>query len=148
MIFNEKHNLIKKLAKDFADAELTPAVLDEAEERGYFDRALLDKMGKIGLFGIKTPKELGGQGSDCLSYVIATEEMCRASAAFGLYISTQNSLASMPIMISGSKEQKEKYMPRISSGEYIGAFGLTEPGAGSDAGAMVTRGFCTGIIIS
>ncbi|MCL2702196.1 MAG: acyl-CoA dehydrogenase family protein [Defluviitaleaceae bacterium] len=144
MIFQEKHELIRKLAKGFADRELTSEVLDEAEERGYFDRALLDKMGKIGFFGIKTPKELGGQGSDCLAYVIATEEMCRASAAFGLYISTQNSLVSMPIMISGSREQKEKYMPPISSGEYIGAFGLTEPGAGSDAGGMTTRAVLDG----
>ena len=144
MIFAEKYELIRKLARDFANRELTSEILDKAEETGDFDKELVVKMAKTGLCGIKIPREFGGQGSDCLAYAVALEEVSRVSAAFGLYMSNPNSLASGPIMISGNKEQKAKYLPGFASGEKIGAFALTEPGAGSDAGAMSTRAVLEG----
>ena len=139
-----KYELIRKLAVDFASKELTSEVLDLAEEKGEFERSLVQKMAKTGLCGIKIPEEFGGQGSDVMAYVIAMEEISKVSAAFGLYMSNPNSLASAPILISGSKEQKEKYLPGLAQGEVIGAFALTEPGAGSDVGAISTRAVLDG----
>ena len=138
MIFSERHDLVRKLARDFAAAELTNAILDEIEESGQYPRELLDKMGKAGFFGIRTPKEYGGQGSDYISYVIVLEELGRVSAITDIWVSAPNSLGGGPLLLAGTKEQLEKYLPPIASGEKIMAFALTEPGAGSDAGGTVT----------
>jgi len=138
MIFSERHNLVRKLARDFAETELTPAVLDEIEETKEYPTELLAKMGKAGFFGIKTPKEYGGQGSDYVSYVIVLEELGRASAVTDIWVSAPNSLGGGPLMLSGTEEQLQKYLKPVATGEKIMAFALTEPGAGTDAGGTTT----------
>ena len=138
MIFTEKHNLVRKLARDFAETELTNDVLDEIEDTGQYPQELLDKMGKAGFFGIKTPKEYGGQGSDYISYAIVLEELGRVSAVTDIWVSAPNSLGGGPLMLAGTEQQLQKYLTPIATGEKIMAFALTEPGAGSDAGGTVT----------
>lgn len=138
MIFSEKHELIRKLARDFAEKELTNEVLDEIEETHEYPQELLDKMGKAGFFGIKTPVEYGGQGGDYLSYVIVMEELARVSAVTTIWVSAPNSLGGGPVQLAGTPEQLEKYLRPVATGEKILAFGLTEPGAGSDAGGTTT----------
>lgn len=138
MLFDEKYELIRKLARKFAETELTSDILDQVEESGVFPQEILDKMAKAGFFGIKVPKELGGQGGDHLAYVITMEEIARVSAVASLYVSSPNSLGGGPLLLSGTDEQKEKYLRPLVTGEKILAFALTEPGAGSDAGGMTT----------
>jgi len=138
MFFSEQHKLVRKMARQFAENELTAEILDKAEETGMFPQELLDKMARCGMFGIKVPKEMGGQGGDTLAYVIVMEEICRVSAVLGTYISSPNSLSSAPIILSGTKEQIEKYIVPSVKGEMRICFALTEPGAGSDAGSMIT----------
>lgn len=138
MIFEEKYELIRKLARNFAETELTSDILDEVEETAMFPQAILDKMAKAGFFGIKVPKELGGQGSDHLAYVIIMEEISRVSAVASLYVSSPNSLAGGPLILSGTDEQKKKYLTPCATGEKMLCFALTEPGAGSDASGVAT----------
>lgn len=138
MIFNEQHELIRKLARDFAKKELTSEVLDKIEETDVFPEEILNKMGKAGFFGIKIPKEMGGAGSDHRGYVVVMEEIARASAVASLYVSSPNSLGGGPLLLSGTAEQLEKYLRPVVTGEKILAFALTEPGAGSDASGMTT----------
>jgi alkylation response protein AidB-like acyl-CoA dehydrogenase len=138
MFFTEQHELIRKLAKDFAEKELTNDVLDKVEESGVFPQEIMDKMGKAGFFGIKIPREVGGQGADARSYAIVMEEIARVSAVASLYVSSPNSLSGGPLLLAGTDEQKEKYLRPVVTGEKILAFGLTEPGAGSDAGGMTS----------
>jgi len=138
MIFNEQHELIRKLASDFAKKELTSEVLDKIEETDVFPEEILSKMGKAGFFGIKIPKELGGAGSDHRGYVVVMEEIARASAVASLYVSSPNSLSGGPLLLSGTEQQLEKYLRPVVTGKKILAFGLTEPGAGSDASGMTT----------
>lgn len=144
MIFSEKHELVRKLARDFAEKELTNDVLDKIEETGEYPKELLDKMGKAGFFGIKSPIEYGGQGSDYLSYVIVMEELARVSAVTTIWVSAPNSLAGGPLLLAGTPEQLEKYLRPVATGEKILAFGLTEPGAGSDAGGTTTTAVLDG----
>jgi len=138
MYFTEQHELIRKLARDFAEKELTPEILDQVEESGVFPQDIFDKMRKAGFFGIAVPKELGGAGSDYRGYVIVMEEIARVSAVASLYVSSPNSLSGGPLLLSGTKEQLEKYLKPAVKGEKIIAFALTEPGAGSDAGGIAT----------
>lgn len=138
MIFSEKHELVRKLARDFAEKELTKDVLDQIEEKDEYPKELLDKMAKAGFFGIKTPVKYGGQGSDFLSYVITIEELARASAVTTIWASAPNSLGGGPLLLAGTEEQLQKYLVPIARGEKYMAFGLTEPNAGSDAGGTTT----------
>ncbi|NMA25787.1 MAG: acyl-CoA dehydrogenase [Clostridiales bacterium] len=138
MIFSEKHELVRKLAHDFAEKELTKDILDQIEETGEYPKELLDKMAKAGFFGIKTPVKYGGQGSDYLSYVIILEELGRVSAVTDIWVSAPNSLGGGPLLLAGTEEQLRKYLVPVAKGEKIMAFGLTEPNAGSDAGATAT----------
>jgi len=138
MIFSEKHQLIRKLVQDFCARELTSEILDQVEETGVFPQEILDKMAKAGFFGIKIPREYGGQGADSLAYAIMIEEIARVSPVASLYANSPNSLSGGPILLSGTPEQLEKYLRPCVTGEKILAFGLTEPGAGSDAGGMTT----------
>jgi len=138
MFFTEQHELIRKLARDFAEKEFTREVLDEIEETAEFPKELFKKMADAGFFGIKMPKELGGGGADHRAYVIVMEEISRASGIASIYVSSPNSLMGSPFLLVGTKEQKEKYLRPMISGEKIFCFGLTEPGAGSDAGGMTT----------
>jgi len=138
MIFTEKHDLIRKLARDFAETELTGTILDEIEETEQYPKEILDKMGKAGFFGIKTPREYGGQGSDNISYVIVLEEIARVSAVSAIWAGTPNALGSGPLLLAGTEEQLKKYLTPLALGEKTISFALTEPGAGSDAGGTVT----------
>lgn len=138
MYFSEQHKMIRKLARDFAQKELTTEILDQVEETGVFPEEILQKMAKFGFFGIKIPKNLGGAGADHMSYVIVMEEFARVSGVASVYVSSPNSLAGGPLLLSGTDEQKEKYIKPIVAGEKKLAFALTEPGAGSDAGGMAT----------
>lgn len=138
MYFTEQHELIRKLAREFAEKELTSEILDKVEETGEFPQEILDKMARAGFFGIKVPKELGGQGADSRAYVIVMEEIARVSGVASIYVSSPNSLSGGPLQLSGNDDQKEKYLRPVVTGSKKLAFALTEPGAGSDAGGMTT----------
>jgi alkylation response protein AidB-like acyl-CoA dehydrogenase len=136
--FTEQHELMRKLARDFAEKELTKEVLDKVEETEVFPEEILTRMASCGFFGIKIPKELGGQGADARSYVLVMEEIARVSGVASLYVSSPNSLSGGPLLLAGNDGQKEKYLRPVVTGTKKLAFALTEPGAGSDAGSMVT----------
>ena len=136
--FTEQHELVRKLAREFAETELTKEILDKVEEEEVFPEEILDKMAKAGFFGIKVPKQYGGQGGDARSYVIVMEESARVSGVASIYVSSPNSLSGGPFLLSGNAEQKEKYLRPVVTGEKKVCFALTEPGAGSDAGGMQT----------
>ncbi len=138
LFLTEEHLMIHKLAREFAEKELTTEILDEVEETAVFPKEVLDKMAKAGFFGIKIPREYGGAGSDCRGYVSVMEEIARVSAVASLYVSSPNSLAGGPFLLSGTEEQKSKYLRDIVTGKKTVCFALTEPGAGSDAGGMTT----------
>lgn len=137
MVFTQQHELVRKLAREFAEKEIAP-VIDQTEESLVFPEEVLSKMAQAGFFGIKVPKELGGSGADTVSYVIVMEEITRVSAVASVYVSSPNSLAGAPFLLGGSLEQQKKYIPDAMSGKTKICFALTEPGAGSDAGAMTT----------
>ena len=134
--FTEQHELIRRLAHDFAQKELTKEVLDKVEETETFPEEILNKMAKAGFFGIKIPKELGGQGADARSYVLVMEEIAKVSGVASIYVSSPNSLSGGPLLLAGNDEQKEKYLRPVVTGQKKLAFALTEPGAGSDAGCV------------
>ena len=136
--FTEQHELVRKLAREFAETELTKEIIDKVEEEEVFPEEILDKMAKAGFFGIKVPKQYGGQGGDARSYVIVMEEIARVSGVASIYVSSPNSLSGGPFLLSGNAEQKEKYLRPVVTGEKKVCFALTEPGAGSDAGGMQT----------
>ena len=138
MIFDAKHEMIRKLVRQFAEMELTTEVLDRVEETGEFPEEIVEKMAKCGFLGLKIPREYGGAGADTLAYVIMIEEIARVSAVASLYANTPNSLGGGPLMQAGTKEQLEKYLVPAVQNKIKIVFALTEPGAGSDAGSMVT----------
>ena len=138
MILDAKHEMIRKLVRQFAETELTTEVLDRVEETGEFPEEIVEKMAKCGFLGLKIPREYGGAGADTLAYVIMIEEIARVSAVASLYANTPNSLGGGPLMQAGTKEQLEKYLVPAVQNKIKIVFALTEPGAGSDAGSMVT----------
>lgn len=133
----EEHEMIRKMVRDFAVNEVAPTAAERDEEER-FDREIFDKMAELGLAGIPWPEEYGGIGSDYLAYAIAVEELSRVCASTGVMLSAHTSLASWPIYKFGTEEQKQKYLRQLAQGEKIGAYCLTEPGSGSDAGGMRT----------
>ena len=138
MILSKKHQMLRKLYREFAETEFTTELLDELEESGEFNREILEKMARYGFLGIKIPKEYGGQGGDSLAYCLMEEEFARVSPVLSIYANTSNSLGAGPILFCGTEEQKQKYLPKIASAEEILVFALTEPGAGSDAGGTLS----------
>lgn len=134
---SEEHEMIRKMVRDFARNEVGPTA-EERDEEERFDREIFRKMSKLGLTGIPWPEEYGGIGSDYLAYCIAVEELSRVCASTGVTLSAHTSLAGWPIFKFGSEEQKHKYLKPMAQGEKIGAYGLTESSAGSDAGGMKT----------
>ena len=136
--FNEDHESIREMARDFANKTLAPlaAGIDQTEE---FPMEVVQQMADLGFLGLKIPEEYGGLGLDMRSYVCVMEEIAKKCATATLFISSANSLSTAPIVISGTPEQKEKYLPGIVAGEEMIAFGLTEPNAGSDAASMTTK---------
>ncbi|MBJ8006762.1 acyl-CoA dehydrogenase AcdA [Bacillus cereus] len=134
---SEEHEMIRKMVRDFARNEVAPTAAERDEEER-FDRALFDQMADLGLTGIPWPEEYGGIGSDYLAYVIAVEELSRVCASTGVTLSAHTSLAGWPIFKFGTEEQKQKFLRPMAEGKKIGAYGLTEPSSGSDAGGMRT----------
>ncbi|MCP1126169.1 acyl-CoA dehydrogenase [Bacillus sp. AFS018417] len=134
---SEEHEMIRKMVRDFSRNEVAPTAAERDEEER-FDRALFDQMAELGLTGIPWPEEYGGIGSDYLAYVIAVEELSRVCASTAVTLSAHTSLAGWPIFKFGTEEQKQKYLRPMAEGKKIGAYGLTEPGSGSDAGGMKT----------
>ncbi|OPD50447.1 acyl-CoA dehydrogenase AcdA [Bacillus thuringiensis] len=134
---SEEHEMIRKMVRDFAKNEVAPTAAERDEEER-FDRELFDQMAGLGLTGIPWPEEYGGIGSDYLAYVIAIEELSRVCASTGVTLSAHTSLAGWPIFKFGTEEQKQKFLRPMAEGKKIGAYGLTEPASGSDAGGMKT----------
>jgi butyryl-CoA dehydrogenase len=134
---SEEHEMIRKMVRDFALKEVAPTAAERDEEER-FDINIFKKMAELGLTGIPWAEEYGGIGSDFLAYCIAVEELSRVCASTGVTLSAHTSLAGWPIYTFGSEEQKHKYLQPMAQGEKIGAYGLTEPGSGSDAGGMRT----------
>jgi len=134
----EEQSLIKDMVREFAENEIAPSAR-ERDENERFDRALMfDRLSELGLTGIVFPEEYGGAGADYISYAIAVEELSRVCASTGVTLSAHLSLGSNPIYLFGSEEQKKKFLVPLAKGEKMGAFGLTEPAAGSDAGGTRT----------
>lgn len=138
MFLTEQHEMLRKLVRGFAEKEFTNEILDAVDNGLEYPLEIRQKMAKCGFFGVKVPKEEGGQGADVRSYVIMAEEMARISAVSCIWALTPNSLAGGPLLLSGTKEQKDRYLRPIMTGEKTLCFALTEPGAGSDAGSMTT----------
>ena len=131
---NEEQQQLRKSVREFAERELLPNVMkwDEANE---FPLAAVKELGKLGLMGVIFPAEYGGAGLGYVEYVVAIEELSRVDGSIGITVAAHNSLCSNHIFVAGSEAQRKKYIPKLASGEFIGAWGLTEPGAGSDAGS-------------
>lgn len=135
--FTEEQLMMQKLVRDFAKNDISPYVGEM--EKGQFPTHLLKKMGEIGLMGITAPASLGGADMDFTSYIIAINEISKVSATLGVILSVHTSVGTNPIIYYGNREQRNKYVPKLAKGEWIGAFCLTEPGAGSDAASIKTR---------
>lgn len=134
----EEQNLIRDMVRSFAETEVAPSARERDEEER-FDRALMyDRLGELGLTGIVFPEEYGGAGADYISYAIAVEELSRVCGSTGVTLSAHLSLCANPIYMFGTEAQKQKYLVPLAKGEKLGAFGLTEPSAGSDAGGTKT----------
>ncbi len=130
-----EQKMIQSAARDFAQKEIAP-VAAQFDESGEFPYENVKKMGALGLMGIEVPEEYGGAGLDTLSYVLAMEEICKVDASHGVVMSVNNSLYCHGIMTFGTEEQKQKFLKPVASGQAIGAYSLTEPMSGSDAGTM------------
>lgn len=133
-----EHKMLRDAARDFAQKEIAP-IAAEFDESGEFPSKTIKKMGEMGFMGIEVPEEYGGSEMDSLAYVLALEEICKVDAAHGVIMSVNNSLYCHGIMKFGSNEQREKFVVPVASGQVIGAYSLTEPMSGSDAGTMKTR---------
>jgi alkylation response protein AidB-like acyl-CoA dehydrogenase len=136
--FTQEHEMIRQTARDFAQNEITP-IAAEFDESGDFPSKTIKKMGEMGFMGIEVPEEYGGAGMDTLAYVLALEEICKVDAAHGTIMSVNNSLFCYGLLKFGTEEQKQKYVRGVASGKAIGAYSLTEPMSGSDAGTMRSR---------
>ncbi|MER1957534.1 MAG: acyl-CoA dehydrogenase [Solibacillus sp.] len=134
---SEEHQQLREMIRDFAINEVAPTA-EHRDEHEEFDRGIFDKMAELGLTGIPWPEEYGGAGFDYLAYCIAVEELSRVCASTGVTLSAHTSLAGWPIYKYGNEEQKQKYLRPMAEGKKIGAYGLTEPASGSDAGGMKT----------
>ena len=127
-----KYELFNQMIAEFALKEVKP-LAQETDEEERFPLETVKKMAKIGLFGIIVPTEYGGMGGDYAMYIRAVEEISKYCATTGVILSAHTSLCVAPILEYGTEEQKKKYLPKLASGEWLGAFGLTEPNAGTDA---------------
>ena len=130
---DKKHEMARTLFKEFAETEVKP-LAQEVDETEEFPMGTVKKMAKAGFMGIPVPKEYGGQGCDPLTYVMCVEELSKVCATTGVIVSAHTSLCIDPILTYGTEEQKQKYVAPLAKGEKLGAFALTEPGAGTDSG--------------
>ena len=138
LFFSEEHTMLVNMVAEFARSEIEP-VARELDRESRFPKDIITKMGYLGLLGIPVPKQYGGAGMDTVAYAAAIMELAKADASVAITVAAHTSLGTMPIVLSGSEEQKRKYVPNLASGKMLGAFGLTEPDAGSDAGATKTK---------
>ena len=138
LFFKEEHVMIRDMVRTFADNQVMPIArsLDEEEQ---FPSELVQKMGELGLMGMMVPEKYGGSGLDMIAFATAIIELARADASVAITMAAHNSLGTIPLLLFGNDDQKTSYLPKLASGEILGAFGLTEPEAGSDAGATKTR---------
>src|SRR3984893_15940468 len=132
------HELIRRTVREFAEGEIAP-VAEELDRTKSFPYEIVRKLGALNLMGIPFPEEYGGGGGDTLAYALAVEELTRVDSSVAITLCAHASLGTQPVYLFGSEEQKREWMPRLCSGERLGAFGLTEPEAGSDAGNTRTR---------
>jgi short-chain 2-methylacyl-CoA dehydrogenase len=134
----DEHRLIQRTVRDFAAQEVAP-VAEELDREHRFPYEIVAKLGELGLMGIPFPQRYGGGGGDSLAYALAVEELTRVDSSVAITLCAHTSLGTQPIYLFGSEAQKEEWLPRLTSGEILGAFGLTEPEAGSDAGNVRTK---------
>ena len=137
LFFTDEHNMLIDLISDFAKSEIIP-IAREIDQTSRFPSEVISKLGDLGLLSIPVPKEYGGSGMDNVAYAAAIMELAKADASIAITVAAHTSLGTMPIVLAGTEDQKKKYVPKLASGEILGAFGLTEPEAGSDAGATKT----------
>ena len=140
---SKEHEMARQLFKEFAENEVKP-LAQEVDETERFPRETVEKMAKYGFLGIPVPKEYGGQGCDILTYAMCVEELSKVCGTTGVIVSAHTSLCVDPIQTYGTPAQKEKYLPDLASGRKLGAFGLTEPGAGTDAQGQQTKAVLDG----
>lgn len=137
LFFTEEHSMLVDMVREFAVNEVEP-VARELDKKGEFPSEVVAKMGELGLMGIPIPEEYGGAGMDMVAFAAVVMELAKADASVAITLAAHISLGTMPIFLAGNEDQKKKYLPPLASGEMLGAFGLTEPEAGSDAGATKT----------
>ena len=137
IFFTSEQHMIKKMVADFSEKEVAAAVPNM--EKGEFPRGLLKQMADLGLMGIPVPQVYGGSGLDFVSYMIAIHEISKVSPALGVILSVHTSVGTNPIVVFGTEDQKQKYVKKLATGKYLGAFCLTEPSAGSDAASLKTK---------
>lgn len=135
-----KHKLVRKAVRDFAESELGP-IAAEIDREARFPWEVIEKMIPLNYFGLQIPRKYGGADMDAISYAITIEELSRVCAAIGLCVTVHNSVGVLPILAFGTSEQKQRFLPRLASADYIGAFCLTEANAGSDAGGVETNAY-------
>ena len=140
---DKKHEMTRDLFKQFAENEVKP-LAQEVDETEVFPQGTVDKMGQFGFLGIPVPKQYGGQGCDILSYIQCVEELSKVCGTTGVIVSAHTSLCVDPILTYGTEEQKQKYLPDLCTGKKLGAFALTEPGAGTDAQGAQTKAVLDG----
>lgn len=140
---SKEHEVARTLFRDFAEKEVKP-LAQEVDEKEEFPRGTVEKMAKLGFLGIPIPKEYGGQGCDPLTYAMCVEELSKVCGTTGVIVSAHTSLCCDPILTYGTEEQKQKYLVPLAKGEKLGAFGLTEPGAGTDAQGQQTKAYLDG----
>ncbi len=133
----EEQEALRKEVRKFAAKEVLPG-REERDETSEFPHAIVKKLGEMGLLGVIFPEELGGAGMGYVEYVLAIEELSRVDGSVGIIVASHNSLCTNHVMLAGNDEQRKRWIPRLASGEWLGAWGLTEPGSGSDAGGMRT----------
>ena len=138
LFFNDEHLMIRDMVRDFSESEVRP-IAQELDKKEKFPKELVSKMGELGLMGIIIPEKYGGAGLDMVSFVTAIIELAQVDASVAITMAAHTSLGSIPILLLGNEIQKKTYLPKLASGKMIGAFGLTEPDAGSDAGATKTK---------
>src|ERR1700755_3159686 len=128
---SDDHELIRRTVREFAEQEVAP-VAEALDREKRFPYEIVRQLGDLGLMGIPFPEEYGGAGADSLAYAIAVEELTRVDSSVAITMCAHTSLGTQPIYLFGSEEQKREWMPELTSGRRLGAFGLTEPGGGSD----------------
>jgi short/branched chain acyl-CoA dehydrogenase len=135
---SDEQELIRRTVREFAETKVAP-VAEELDRQARFPYELVAELGELGLMGLPIPEEYGGAGGDTVSYAIAIEELTRIDSSVAITVAAHTSLGTMPILLFGDEEQKQEWLPRLASGQGLAAFGLTEPDAGSDAGATRTK---------